>query len=85
MTYERKTTDDCLNDFLSPVAGADVRRLAEDLRSCEQALAAAERERDEWKRCYELRGRALERPCISCGYQPKVIRVMDAARAEEQR
>jgi len=26
-----------------------------------------------WKHCYELRGAALQRPCLSCGYVPKEI------------
>ena len=42
-------------------------------------MAAAERddyETETYKRLYEQRGKALERPCIQCGYQPKKIVAM---------
>jgi hypothetical protein len=50
------------------------------------ALHVAEQERDreraarkEMQRLYEHRGAALLRPCISCGYQPKVVAASNAA------
>ena len=41
-------------------------------------LAAAERDNAQWKKAYDLRGRALQRPCISCGHVPLTIHA-DAA------
>jgi regulator of replication initiation timing len=40
-------------------------------------LSTAEQDLAEYKRLYELRGKALQRPCISCGYEPAVIKPME--------
>lgn len=45
-------------------------------------LAEAERDIAQWKKVYDLRGRALQRPCINCGHVPLVIHA-DAARATD--
>lgn len=42
-------------------------------------LAEAEQDIEQWKKVYDLRGRALQRPCINCGYVPQVIRPADSA------
>ena len=48
----------------------------------EARLAEAERDIAQWKKVYDLRGRALQRPCINCGHVPLVIHA-DAARATD--
>lgn len=47
--------------------------LRQRLAAAEAAAVTARNERDEYKRLYELRGKALMHPCLQCGYQPKVI------------
>ena len=41
-----------------------------------ERLAQPEIELETYKRLYELRGKALERPCINCGHQPAKIKTM---------
>ena len=41
----------------------------------ESRLRAVEQERDEYRRLYEFRGRALKRPCISCGHVPVALKL----------
>jgi hypothetical protein len=51
-------------------------KIAEDFRAERDRERAA---RKEMQRLYEHRGAALLRPCISCGYQPKVVAASNAA------
>ena len=53
-----------------------------------EKLAQPETEAEIYKRLYELRGKALDRPCSRCGYQPKRIYPMaqpEQSRAEKMR
>lgn len=56
----------------------DYQEVRDRLDAANARLAAAERERDEYKRLYDLRGKALLHPCLQCGYQPKVVRLAEA-------
>jgi hypothetical protein len=59
----------------------DFRPYMEALRT---ALAEPETEAETYKRLYELRGKALERPCFHCGYKPKKIYPMEQRTEPEQ-
>ena len=48
------------------------------------ALAEPETEAETYKRLYELRGKALERPCSHCGYKPEKIYPMEQRTEPEQ-
>ena len=48
------------------------------------ALAEPETEAETYKRLYELRGKALERPCFHCGYKPEKIYPMGQRKPPEQ-
>ena len=48
------------------------------------ALAEPETEAETYKRLYELRGKALERPCFHCGYKPEKIYPMEQRTEPEQ-
>lgn len=37
-------------------------------------VEALERERDEWKARWDMRGKALARPCMQCGYKQAEIK-----------
>jgi hypothetical protein len=59
-----------------------LRKLADaeaDLARVKAALAAKEAELREMKRLYELRGKALQRPCGYCGHEPLVITTNEQA------
>ena len=60
-----------------PVAKHAIKQLSD-------ALAEPETEAETYKRLYELRGKALERPCFHCGYKPKKIYPMEQ-RTEPER
>ncbi len=68
-----------------PVNGGPDVVLASDYYALAARLAEAERDIEQWKKVYDLRGRALQRPCTNCGYVPKEIRAntIDAARAAD--
>ena len=55
---------------------------AKERDALQARLAEAERDIAQWKKVYDLRGRALQRPCINCGHVPLVIHA-DAARATD--
>ena len=59
------------------------RALEAENATLKEQLAEAERNITQWKKVYGLRGRALMRPCVSCGHVPLVINAVeiDAARA----
>ena len=59
----------------------EVLRAREALRT---ALAEPETEAETYKRLYELRGKALERPCFHCGYKPEKIYPMEQRTEPEQ-
>jgi len=59
----------------------DVSRAIAALRT---ALSEPETEADTYKRLYELRGKALERPCFHCGYKPRKIYPMEQRTEPEQ-
>ena len=46
------------------------------LRAAIKEAQHSETEAELYKRLYELRGKALERPCINCGHQPAKIKAM---------
>jgi hypothetical protein len=60
-----------------PVAKHAIKQLSD-------ALAEPETEAETYKRLYELRGKALERPCFHCGYKPKKIYPMEQRTEPEQ-
>ena len=58
------------------------------IKALRERLAQPETEAEIYKRLYELRGKALDRPCSRCGYQPKRIYPMaqpEQSRAEKMR
>lgn len=63
----------------NPVNGGPEVVLASDYDALAARLAEAEQDIEQWKKVYDLRGRALQRPCINCGYVPQVIRPADSA------
>lgn len=68
-----------------PSCGPDVFVKLADYDALAARLAEAERDIAQWKKVYDLRGRALQRPCTNCGYVPLVIHTdaIDAARASD--
>ena len=46
------------------------------LRAAIEQAQEPETELETYKRLYELRGKALERPCSNCGHQPAKIKAM---------
>ncbi len=46
----------------------------EEMRNGFKDLQRVERKRDQYKRLWELRGRALARPCAGCGYVQEEIK-----------
>jgi len=46
------------------------------LRAAIEQAQEPETELETYKRLYELRGKALERPCSNCGHQPAKIKTM---------
>jgi hypothetical protein len=58
--------------------------LAKHSNTLRTALAEPETEAETYKRLYELRGKALERPCFHCGYKPKKIYPMEQRPEPEQ-
>jgi hypothetical protein len=55
----------------------------QSLQAAEARATEASAERDEHKRLYELRGKALARPCMKCGYEPLVIKPMKGSAENE--
>ena len=58
--------------------------LAKHSNTLRTALAEPEPEPETYKRLYELRGKALERPCFHCGYKPEKIYPMEQRLKPEQ-
>jgi hypothetical protein len=50
----------------------------------QQRMAKRIEELETYKRLYELRGKALERPCTNCGHQPAKIKTMEQPEQHEQ-
>ena len=46
----------------------------EEMQNGFKDLQRVEKERDQYKRLWELRGRALARPCAECGYAQEEIK-----------
>jgi peptidoglycan hydrolase CwlO-like protein len=57
------------------------KEIAAENATLKARLAAVERDIVQWKKVYDLRGRALQRSCSNCGYIPLVIHA-DTARAD---
>jgi hypothetical protein len=47
----------------------------EEMRNGFKDLQRVENERDQYKKLWELRGQALARPCISCGYVQEEVKL----------
>jgi len=62
----RSATPNVVRDCLD-----EIERQAARIVELEAVLA-------EYKRLYDLRGKALKHPCLQCGYVPKVIQLADA-------
>lgn len=82
------TTERGFSGEVQVVLAADAERLQAVIDARDKAearLAEAERDIAQWKKVYDLRGRALQRPCTNCGYVPLVIHTdaIDAARASD--
>lgn len=45
-------------------------------------VAAALEERDQYKKLWEIRGKALARPCMNCGYEQKQIKHLTRTKGE---
>ena len=63
------------------------RQLAEQMKGIEQQklineITRLRAELEAYKRLYNLRGKALMRPCLQCGYQPKKITLADGSTEE---
>lgn len=66
-----KTERDALKAALDHAAQQLVHLDIDALRAENEKLRE---ERDEFQRLHKLRGEALRRPCMNCGYQPKALR-----------
>lgn len=66
-------------ELWSPASGHALNKRAEAVVALRAAIEQAqdpETELETYKRLYELRGKALERPCSNCGHQPAKIKAM---------
>ena len=52
------------------------------LNYARKALAEVKAERDKYKKLSEFRRRVIKRPCIHCGYKPKMIKAMESSSKE---
>jgi hypothetical protein len=59
-----------------------VEELAKEIESLRKRVEDVTKERDEYKRLYEFRGKVIKRPCIHCGYKPKVVKQALADKGE---
>lgn len=48
---------------------------AEEIRNGFKDLQLVEKERDQYKKLWATRGKALEQPCLACGYNGNQIRM----------
>ena len=55
---------------------ARIRELVREREALKEEIA-------QWKKCYDLRGKALARPCIACGHVPAIIRAALAATGDK--
>ena len=49
----------------------------EEMRKGFADLQRAEKERDQYKKLWAIRGKALEQPCMACGYNGNQIRMQN--------
>ena len=81
MTTLREAAQRALEELERGLQFGSVTRAITALRT---ALSEPETEAETYKRLYELRGKALERPCFHCGYKPRKIYPMEQRTETEQ-
>lgn len=55
------------------------REVSRDIQSAAAEIVGLRAELETYKRLYKLRGQALMRPCLHCGYEPLRITLADGS------